>query len=143
MSKFSRDKGKRGERKVIDWMQPIVNATLLQLHKKPILLQRDTRQWDAGGSDICGLDFLSIEVKNVEIQSKNDISKWWQQTLSQTKSGQTPILFYMKSRNDIRVRLMGAVGDSEAFIECQVDISLEDFEKWLVVKIEHNAEKLR
>ena len=134
MSKMSRNKGKRAEREVIDWLQSIINEVCPQLD---LILQRNTVQSDRGGSDICGLDALAIELKHVENQSPGLIENWWAQTVKQAKSfrqvngkPRTPILIYRKNRSPFRVRMEGgtwAAGVGEA---CIVDIDAEAFGSW-------------
>lgn len=142
MSKASRDKGKRGERLVIDWLQPIVDEVAQELGVKPPLLQRNTIQSDKGGSDIHGLDWLAAEVKNCETQSPGLMDNWWAQTLEQALEhrdalgmARTPILFYTKARSPIRVRMIGCLwhkdaqsADANFWLSCLVDISECDFE---------------
>jgi hypothetical protein len=138
MSKMARDKGKRGERNVIDWLQPILNELTTSKNVKQILLQRNTVQSDRGGTDICGLDWMAAEVKNCESQCKSNLDAWWKQCLEQAeewstrKQKLTPVLFYMRNHQPIRVRMMGWVGghDTEIGTPCLVDVTKEDFEAY-------------
>lgn len=133
----SRSKGIRGERIVIDWLQPIVDAIYAEFARPTVLLQRNTIQSDKGGSDIHGLYWLAAEVKNVANSTPGELEKHWQQCNEQWMEGQTPVLFYIIPRRGLRVRMMGWVGghvscaeEKEPDYGCTalVDISQEHFE---------------
>lgn len=140
MSKMARNKGKRGERMVIDWLQPIVDEICLDLNIKQVLLQRNTVQSDRGGSDIVGLPWLAAEVKNCESNGPANLDKWWEQTIKQAHEWAdhtitpTPVLFYTSNHRPIRVRMMGAIAAPEdnriAWVYSMVDVSAEDFERY-------------
>lgn len=140
MSRMARNKGKRGERMIIDWLQPIVDEICLELSIKQVLLQRNTVQSDRGGSDIVGLNWLAAEVKNCESQGPANLDKWWEQTKEQAESWSdhrtklTPVLFYTSNHRPIRVRMMGALAVPEdqfaAWVYSIVDVSAEDFERY-------------
>lgn len=145
---MSRNKGKRGERLIIDWLQPIVDKVYTEFSMKPVLLQRNTVQSDVGGSDICGLHWLAAEVKNCEAQGPQALHDWWKQCNEQYMEGQTPILFYTRARAPIRIRMMGHVGyhsyniealddphDVDAGVAALVDISEADFEKYFEARL--------
>lgn len=89
----SRNKGATAEREVISLLQPIVDKAYLDQDHTPTL-KRNLMQYLEGGSDIIGIDSLSIEVKRCERLSVNS---WWRQTLSQTKPNQIPVLFFRQS----------------------------------------------
>lgn len=145
MSKMSRDKGKRGERIVIDWLQPIVDAECKAAGVKRVLLQRNTIQSDCGGSDIVGLYWLAAEVKNCERQGPSDFEAWWKQCHEQATEGQTPVLFYTRAHQPVRVRLMGWIGghvsccdeplESDLGLPALVDIGAEQFEAWFRARL--------
>lgn len=89
MSKFSRDKGKRGEREV---------AALI----------KDLTGWDvkrkvrnlAGESDLEGVPGWSVEVKN---HAKLDVAAWWRQAVAQAMfTKDKPVLFYKVPRKGWR-----------------------------------------
>lgn len=146
MSKMARNKGKRGERMVIDWLQPILDEITARRGVKPVLLQRNTIQSDRGGSDIVGLNWLAAEVKNCESQGTANLNKWWEQCVEQAQQWSTahrtltPVLFYTKNHAPIRVRMMGAVWcvtSPLCYHTSLVDISAEDFECYFRARIEH------
>lgn len=123
----SRNKGKRGEREIVNILQPVVDEVCAKNGFVQIELQRNTIQCDRGGYDIVGLDFLAIEVKH---QEQLQPETWWKQTVKQTKKGQTPVLFYRKNRMDWRVRMPGVLFCATckgAWHEATVDISIECF----------------
>lgn len=144
MSRMARNKGKRGERMVIDWLQPIVDEVCDSLGLKHVLLQRNTVQSDRGGSDIVGLNWLAAEVKNCESQGPANLDKWWEQTRSQAQNWSThdrqltPVLFYTSNHRPIRVRMMGALWcehGASIFATSLVDVSAEDFERYFRLRI--------
>lgn len=156
MSKMARNKGKRGERHVIDWLQPIVDKVYTECGLKPVMLQRNTVQSDCGGSDLVGLHWLAAEVKNVENDSPGLLQDWWEQCNEQWLDGQTPILFYTRNHRPIRVRMMGHVGwhsytapdfgeserpEPDPGHPCLVDISSEDFELYFEVRLRYELRK--
>lgn len=142
----SRDKGKRGERLVIDWLQPIVDEICQKINHAPIILQRNTIQSDKGGTDIVGIDWMAAEVKNAEQQNPAALLEWWIQCVSQAiawsspRRPLTPVLFYKKAGVQLRVRMFGHVGWTADYMgerytqlvncghTCQVDIDKADFE---------------
>ncbi len=148
MSKKSRDKGKRGERLIIDWLQPICDAEVEAYNRrtghdiKPIILQRNTVQSDRGGSDLCGLPWLAAEVKNCETQTPGLFRDWWAQTVTQAAQwGGVPVLFYTRARQPIRVRMEGGWGNGLIWAAGDVDISAEQFEQWFKQKLNEQFDK--
>lgn len=137
---MARNKGKRGERAVIDWLQPIVDKLCLELGIRKVILQRNTVQSDQGGSDIIGLDWMSAEVKNCEAQGPAALASWWEQTEQQARDWpkangalRVPVLFYTRNHNPIRVRTQGIIfaqDDKESFTYCMIDVSAESFEAY-------------
>jgi hypothetical protein len=106
----SRKKGQRGEREVIELLQPIVDK-VCQLTSHPrIVLERNLMQASLGGFDITGLDWFGIEVKNCATLS---LDKWWEQTCAQARAHAhkrrnlkcEPVLFYKIPRRAWRVML--------------------------------------
>lgn len=107
---YSRNKGKRAEREVIELMTPAMNNAFqkfitdyphLDCGEQP-KLQRNTLQSDAGGYDIVGIPWLALEVKN---QAKGAVDAWWKQCLEQASKGQTPVLWYRIGGQPWRVRM--------------------------------------
>lgn len=95
MGKMSRDKGARGEREIIDLLQPIANAVYAEAGQHaPQLKRTSSMQADGGGCDIAGIDWLALEVKRCETLH---VAQWWQQCLKQAKSGQMPVLAYRRN----------------------------------------------
>lgn len=150
MSKMSRDKGKRGERAVIDWLQPILDEIYEDRGLPKVLLQRNTIQSDRGGSDLAGLDWLAAEVKNVEGDSPSLLADWWTQCYDQatewSKPGKilTPVLFYKRNNRPFRIRMPGfasAHHQDEAYAYCVVDISMEAFEVYFRKRVVLELEK--
>ena len=129
MSKYSRDKGKRGEREVIHILQPIINKVCDYNNIERIILQRNTLQSDRGGYDIVGLDDFAIEVKRVE---KLYVKRWWEQAQRQAKGSQIPVLFYRQSRKPwtVKTQLIDNYGNMEEK-EMTLEQFLEVFENYL------------
>lgn len=124
--KMALNKGKRGEREIINMLQPIVDtvySNFPDVTEVP-LLQRNTLQSDRGGFDIVGLDWMAAEVK---FQETLNLNTWWKQTEAQVKEGQIPVLFYRQSRKAWRVQttMFMPLGDKRFY--SRADISIESF----------------
>ena len=91
MSKFSREKGKRGEREVARIIQDVVNYVFGENAPR---IQRNTLQSDKGGFDLVGLEDFAIEVKRHE---KLNVKAWWKQTVRQAGKDKIPVLFYRQN----------------------------------------------
>ena len=137
-----RDKGIRGERLVIDWLQPIVDATVAKLGASPVLLQRNTLQSDVGGIDIVGLRWLAPEVKNCAKDTPAMVEGWWQQACDQAEDGQTPVLFYKVGRRPFRVRMEGGWGEGMVWNCGPVEINPTQFEAWFTAMLEAELQKV-
>jgi hypothetical protein len=135
MGKMSRDKGARGEREVIDMLQPIVDKayedaypdvsqiTLRQI--TPQLKRTSSMQADGGGCDVCGLPWLALEVKRCETLQ---LDAWWQQCLQQAKPSQMPVLMYRQSKHRWRVRCWLQIAVASTAVVA--DLSMADFCKY-------------
>ncbi len=150
MSKKSRDKGIRGERLVIDWLQPIVDEVVNDLGLKSVSLQRNTIQSDKGGSDLHGLQWLAAEVKNCEADGPAAIDDWWEQCRAQAEEWSTerqpltPVLFYTRAHRPIRVRMFGwlACGHAKGiFAGAVCDVSAEQFEAYFKLRLKYEFTK--
>jgi len=123
MGAMARSKGARGEREIIDLLQPIVNAAYTAVNKQPPQLKRtSSMQADGGGCDVHGLDWLAMEVKRCETLH---VEVWWQQCVSQAKPGQLPVLVYRQNKRQWRVRLYVAL--SVPRICVLAELSIDDF----------------
>jgi hypothetical protein len=121
----ARSKGIRGERMAIELLQPVVERCFLQAGKKSPVLQRNTLQADGlhkGNSDISGLDFLALEVKNC---ADLHLNQWWEQCLRQCREAtkqQTPVLLYRTSGKWLaRLRVELPCSDSKIFSHTTID----------------------
>lgn len=134
---FSREKGKRAERQVVQMLQPVVNEVYGALgcpQDQIPLLQRNTIQAHKGGYDIVGLDWLALEVKHQETLKVDD---WWEQTVRQAQGGKEPILFYKRNSMKWRIVMMGQIEILGTIskkdegrprrVRCPVDISADVF----------------
>jgi hypothetical protein len=122
MSLASRNKGKRGEREVINMLQPIVDMLCKNAEVERIVLERDLMQSGRGGHDVVGLPGLAIEVKNCKTLA---LESWWKQTLQQAGSDKEPILFYKVARVGwrVRARLLVMASGSRARVIADIDLA--------------------
>jgi hypothetical protein len=142
----SLNKGKRGEREVIDWLQPFVDAVF----GGKVLLQRNTVQSDVGGSDIIGLDELAFEVKNHRKATPAMLDEWWHQACEEARGfknsrgeDKVPILVYKITGRGFRVRMRGCLGHGEAWEQVLVDVSAPDFAEWFQLYLRDLASRLQ
>lgn len=123
MAKASRDKGARGEREVIDILQPIVdNAYRAAGLQPPCLKRTSSMQADGGGCDVHGIDWLALEVKRCETLQ---LEAWWRQCLAQAKPGQMPVLVYRQNSRQWRARLWLQAAVTNTTVVA--DLSIADF----------------
>lgn len=126
---YSRNKGKRGEREVIDMLQPIVNDVYDAHGLERVVLKRNTLQSDSGGEDVAGLHWLALEVKRHETLH---VDKWWEQTLKQAGRDKVPVLLYRQNGKRVfHVCLLGRIG-----ARCvRVTVTQEDFLVWFRMEL--------
>lgn len=105
MALNARSKGQRGEREIIDLLQPHVDEVSRYNNVEPPLLQRNTLQSDQGGYDIVGLPGFAFEVKRVEKDTPGAVKDWWAQTVRQAKNGEEPVLFFRMNGRPWSVRM--------------------------------------
>lgn len=135
MGLMSRNKGKRGEREVAHLLQTVADRVAHNRRRKPLAIQRNTLQSDAGGFDLSGVPGVAIEVKHCETLA---LDAWWEQTVEQA-SGESavdgvqrvPVLIYRQNRRPWRVRMNGHVGGlGPGAVPVVADISCEAFLTW-------------
>jgi hypothetical protein len=127
MGKMARDKGARGEREIIDLLQPIVDAAYAEAGQVPPQLKRtSSMQADGGGCDIHGIAWLALEVKRCETLQ---VEQWWHQCVSQAKADQLPVLVYRQNGCKWRVRLTLVVAVLDGTVTA--DIAFDHFCNWL------------
>ena len=127
----AKSKGQRGEREVIQILQPIIDkvfedADELNADNIPAL-QRNVDQVRGGGYDIVGIDFLALEVKCVETLA---LDKWFEQTKSQAGKDQHPVLLYKQKRKGWRVVMFGFIPCGNKKIRTNVNIEMSAFIVW-------------
>lgn len=128
-----RQKGANGEREVATWMNEIIERVCTEegcgLPVKPVV-QRNQNQSAVGGSDLTNPFGYAIEVKRQETLSLNT---WWNQSCVAAKEfGGTPVVIYRQNGKRNWYVLMYAflpVWGSDAFHQCRVEVSQEDFMK--------------
>ena len=139
---MSRNKGKRGEREVINAiLQPVVNKVCAALSIEPPILQRNTLQSDCGGCDLVGLEWFAPEVK---YQETSHLEQWWRQCVAQAKPHQTPVLFHRCNHAKWRVRMFGhLLVNTETFrrVRCPVDIDLGAFVSYFEERLAYELKK--
>lgn len=122
---MSRNKGKRGEREIIDWLQPIVDEEFKRVGREPIRLERNLLQAHLGGADVFGLEWMSMEVKRHETLQ---VSGWWNQCLKQCSGGQVPILCWRQNQGKWHVRTRVPIKlDGRRSLTATVDMSWDTF----------------
>src|SRR5688572_9944221 len=94
MGKFSREKGKRGERE-------FAILARLELGAEVVRNLMQSREGGAGG-DILGVQNFAVEVKRAAVSK---VAQWWEQTKLQCGEGQLPALAYKLDRLPWIVRL--------------------------------------
>ena len=121
---FSKQKGKRGERKIVGILQKVIYS-VYPMDSKPTapFLERNQNQSNEGGTDIVGIPWLAIEVKNAKVLQ---IDKWWEQTLAQAVDKQTPVLFFKRGIT-IKVMTIGVLWFGHWYQHFPVEVSLHDF----------------
>ena len=88
---MSRDKGSRGERQVIQMLQPIVDEVCDECGQPRLVLRRNASQrFAAKQYDVIGIPWMAMEIKFHENHSGRE--GWWRQTLEACMPGQIPIL---------------------------------------------------
>jgi len=136
---FSQQKGKRGEREVVQLLQPVVTRVYLDAGKEPPTLQRNTIQSHMGGFDLVGLDWLAPEVKRCETLNLN---AWTEQCIGQAKVGQVPVLFFKQNNQKWRVMMHSILvtGGASNF-KVWSEIKLDDFLVYFEYKLKHEVLK--
>lgn len=125
---MSRNKGKRGERQVIDSLQPLLNQVYGMHEQEPPTLKRNTLQSDGGGDDITGIDWLSIEVK---YQEAEHLDKWWEQCVRQAGADKVPVLVFRRNGTRWCVQMYGMLGEPSCGHTVPVIVRWEHFMQWL------------
>lgn len=134
MSINARSKGQRGEREIIDTLQPIVDTACTMVGIPSIMLQRNQMQSHTGGHDIVGLDWIALEVKRVENLQPDT---WWLQARTQgERANAIPVLIYRANKMKWRVRQYGYLPAGDRKVKTVVDIPFEAFLLWFKVMVE-------
>lgn len=140
---FSKQKGKRGERQIVKMLQGAIEEVYQWLEQQPRyesiktliegqpqlkrpFLERNQNQTNAGGCDLVGIKWASIEIKNTAKCSPALITKWWQQCLDQCEENEEPILFFKRGTTQ-RVMVKGVIGGNIIHHRVPVEICIEDF----------------
>lgn len=140
MALNARAKGQRGEREIIDLLQPHINEVSDYNQVEAPFLQRNQLQSHQGGFDICGLPGWAFEVKRVEKDTPGAVDKWWQQCARQAGKDLEPVLFYRMNNRPWNVRVFARLdlGDGRRY-KVPSDIKMENFIFWLKCRL-HNEQ---
>lgn len=136
---FSQQKGKRGEREIINILQPIVDKVCIESGKEQISLLRNSLQSRQGGYDMLGLDWLALEIKRCETLN---IPAWTRQCLDQASKDQVPVLIYKQNNRAWKVMIHGLLvpgGSTNLKVWCEVNI--ESFLAYFELKLKHELTK--
>ena len=90
MTKFSKDKGKRGERAVANLIFELTGWNAYRRVRN-----------DAGDTDLVGVPGWCVEVKDHAKATMGDVRDWWAQAVRQSKDG-IPLLIYKRQRGEWR-----------------------------------------
>jgi hypothetical protein len=132
----ARSKGQRGEREIIDLLQPHLNEVSSYNQVPPPFLQRNQMQSHQGGYDIVGLPGFAFEVKRVEKDQDGAIAGWWRQCCGQAKAGEEPVLFYRRNGQAWRVMLFTRLDlDAKRRYKIPSVISMPDFIFYLKARV--------
>lgn len=131
MAGFSRQKGARGEREVIELLQPVLDEVCDTCGQPRIELRRNWDQrWRKKQYDVIGLPWIALEVKRQE--NLSGIEGWWRQVEEACLEGQVPVLLYRKNHAPWRARLRANLVAGELNdVEIVADLGLDDFLHWL------------
>lgn len=139
MGAMQRNKGKRGEREVIAYLQPVLNKVYGQAGLEPPQLQRNALQCDSGGCDVVGLDWMAPEVKYCETLV---LPKWWRQAEQQAKPHQMPVLFYRRNGMKWRVKLLlVAMAGRATCVQVEATMELPEFLRWFEARVQEELKK--
>lgn len=133
------NKGKNGEREVVNLLQPYVNRVYEGLGMEAPDLLRNQMQTAVGGYDIVGLPWLALEVKRQEQLSLN---AWWAQVTKAAKPEQVPVVIFRQNRQKWQVLMpawlhTGGQGHTQIRAQC----TLEDFLGWFEQRVLYEAKK--
>ncbi len=135
---FAGSKGRRGEQEINRLLQPVIDSIYSEFSLPAPQLYRNKNQSHKGGYDIDGISWLAIEVK---FQETFNLSKWWEQTLSQASEDQVPVLIYKKAYVKWRVRMFGYLDCGDTRVKAIVDISIDDFLTFLYYRLKDDLTK--
>lgn len=126
---MSRNKGKRGERDVVDLLQKVVDEEYLRCGRLPIVIRRNLMQSykqreGFDNHDLVGLDWLALEVKR---QEKLNVDAWWEQACEQAGVGKTPVLFYRQNNKAWRVVMHGVLLGEQYRVKATVEVDVDTF----------------
>ena len=136
---FAQSKGARGEREIINLLQPIVDKVCSENQTEQISLLRNSLQSRQGGYDMLGLDWLALEIKRCETLN---LKSWTEQCLAQASNHQVPVLVYKQNNRAWRVCMYGLlIPGGSSNLKVWVEISIESFLAYFELKLKHELVK--
>lgn len=133
------NKGKNGEREVVNLLQPMVDEIYARIGAPAPKIVRNQMQTAVGGYDLEGLPWIAIEVKRQEQLSLN---AWWAQVLKACKDDQHPIVIYRQNRQKWRVLMWGWMWTGgTGHHKARVEVTYEEFCEWFKATCLHYATK--
>lgn len=132
----ARNKGKRGEREIIDALQPHVDEVADFVGVDRPQLQRNTLQSDKGGYDIVGLPGFALEVKRVENDIPSAVAGWWKQAVRQAYPDLEPVLLWRVNGGKWKVKVFARLDlpDGKRY-KIPADISFDNFVFWMKARL--------
>lgn len=139
------NKGKNGEREVVNLLQPHVNRIYQGIGLPAPDLLRNQMQSAVGGYDIVGLPWLALEVKR---QEQLQLNTWWKQVTAAATSNQVPVVIYRQNRQKWQVLMpawlhTGGQGHMEIRAQCTLEHFLGWFEQRLLYEAKKESESLQ
>lgn len=146
MSINSRNKGQRGERECVSWLNDIIQQVLNsqpwddhihEVTKKCI--QRNQNQSAVGGCDLNGVFGMAVEIKRVETLA---VDKWWHQCATQAaRNNEHPVLLYRQNHQPWRCVTLGSLPLPQDRLASSVRVQFDEdafalwFYQWIYYKM--------
>jgi len=133
------NKGKNGEREVVNLLQPYVDKIYKGLGLESPDLLRNQMQSAVGGYDIVGLPWLALEVKR---QEQLQLNAWWKQVTAACAAHQVPVVIFRQNRQKWQVLMPAWVHTGgQGHMEVRALLSLDEFLSWFEHRVLYEAKK--
>ena len=135
-SKKNVAKGKAAERAVVNVLVAALEPVYSSSGRPMPEIRRNLNQSQSGGSDIDGLPWFDIEVKNVSNLNNADRDRHWEQVLRAVgESDRIPVVWWWGTgtgRNQSQVKFRAqTLFSRHDFIDLDVTVSSAEFLRWL------------